>query len=130
MPPDNTSTVAAGTAVEFPSDGHTNNTSITRISSSTFNLENIGFYEINFNVSVTEAGQLIVVLNSVEILESVVGRATGTSEIIGTCLILTNTMNSILSINNPTGNSPALTITPVAGGTRAVSAHLLIKEYV
>ena len=43
----------------------------------------------------------------------------------GYSLIQTSVINSILSINNPSGES---TITPVAGGTKAASAHLIIKQ--
>ena len=58
---------------------------------------------------------------------TVVGRATGTSQISGTVLIQTSVVNSILTVRNPAGNSTALTITPLAGGTRPVSASLLIE---
>jgi len=43
-------------------------------------------------------------------------------------LIETTGYNSILSVRNPSGNSTALTITPLAGGTVAVSAHLVITQ--
>jgi len=33
-----------------------------------------------------------------------------------------------LTVRNPAGNATALTITPSAGGTRAVSAHLVIMQ--
>lgn len=127
MPSDNTSTIAAGTSVSFPQDGPTNNI-ITRINTTQFNLKNIGIYEIIFQVSISEAGQLIIVLNSVELPYTVVGRATGTSQIVGMCLIDVSLINSVLSIDNPIGNASALTITPLAGGFKPVSAHLLIKQ--
>jgi len=59
---------------------------------------------------------------------TVVGRATGTSQLVGTTLITTTKTNSILTVRNPAGNSTALTITPQAGGTRAVSASLVITR--
>ena len=43
-------------------------------------------------------------------------------------LVINSAANSVLSIRNPTGNSTALTVTPSAGGTQAVSASLLIKQ--
>ena len=86
-------------------------------------------YQVLFQVSVTEPGQLVVTLNTIELAYTVVGRATGTSQIVGICLVQTTTSNSSLTINNPTGNTPALTITPVAGGTHPVSAHLTITRY-
>lgn len=38
MPPDNASTIAFGAPINFNQDGPTNNTTITRLSASTFNL--------------------------------------------------------------------------------------------
>jgi len=88
----------------------------------------IGMYSIQFQVSVTEPAQLCVVLNSVELPYTVVGRATGTSQLYGTCLVQTLTANSLISIRNPAGSSTALTITPLAGGNNSVSAHLVILQ--
>ena len=59
---------------------------------------------------------------------TVVGRTTGTSYITGMSLVTTTSVNSVLTIRNPAGNSTALTITPLAGGTRPVSAHLVITQ--
>jgi hypothetical protein len=44
------------------------------------------------------------------------------------CLIQTTLVNTILSIINPVGETTALTITPFAGGTNQVSAHLVINR--
>lgn len=52
----------------------------------------------------------------------------GTSQIIGMALITTTTTNSILTVRNPASNAVALTITPSAGGTEPVSAHLVITQ--
>jgi hypothetical protein len=41
-------------------------------------------------------------------------------------LVTTTTVNSILSVRNPAANFLALTITPLAGGSNPVSAHLVI----
>ena len=35
---------------------------------------------------------------------------------------------TVLTVQNPAGNASAITITPLAGGTRAVSAHLIITR--
>ena len=128
MPPDNADTVAPGTVVDFPQDGSAFGTSILRASPSTFDLVDIGTYQIFFQVSVTEAGQLVVTLGGVEIPSTVVGRDTGTSQIVGMSLLTTTVANSIVSINNPAANPVALTITPIAGGPGAVSAHLVITR--
>ncbi|WIG93730.1 hypothetical protein [Myxococcus sp. SDU36] len=130
MPPDNAATVAAASAVDFPRDGATSG--ISRASDSEFILPAIGVYEVSWQVSVTEAGQLILGLDSgggvVEQISTVAGRATGASQIMNHVLITTTVVNSVLTVRNPAGNSPALTITPLAGGTRAVSASLVIKQ--
>ncbi|MCC5909773.1 MAG: collagen-like protein [Clostridiaceae bacterium] len=128
MPPDNAATVAPGTDVDFPQDGPTSGTTIFRTGPNTFNLSDIGTYQIMFQVSVSEAGQLILTLNGADLAYTVVGRATGTTQIVGMALVTTTSINSILTVRNPAGNPTALTITPLAGGTRPVSAHLVITQ--
>jgi hypothetical protein len=129
MPPDNAATVAVGADVSFPQDGPISaGASIARTGPSTFTLSAIGTYQVMFQVSVTEAGQLDLTLNSVELAYTVVGRATGTNQIVGTSLVTTTVTNSVLTVRNPAGNSTALTITPLAGGTSPVSAHLVITQ--
>lgn len=133
MPPDNAATVAAGTDVDFPNDGPSSGTGlIARTGADTFNLAEIGVYQVMFQVSVTEAGQLVLTLDSgggaIELAYTVVGRATGTSQIVGMALVETTVINSILTVRNPAGESTALTITPLAGGTLPVSAHLVITR--
>ena len=129
MPADNSATVGVGADVQFPQDGPASGAGvITRLTASTFNLSAIGTYQIMFQVSVDEPGQLALTLNGTELSATVVGRATGTSQLVGIALVTTNSINSILTVRNPTGNSTALTITPIAGGTHAVSAHLVITQ--
>jgi hypothetical protein len=131
MPPDNAATVAVGGAVDFPSDGPSDG-QIVRTGPDTFNLPDIGTYRVAFSVPVTEAGQLELTLDSgagaTELPYTVSGRATGTSPISGESLITTTASDSVLSVVNPSGNSTALTITPLAGGTHAVSASLVIER--
>lgn len=43
-------------------------------------------------------------------------------------IVETTTINSVLTVRNPAGNVAAFTITPLAGGTRPVSAHLVITQ--
>ena len=128
MPPDNSATVAPGTDVSFPQDGPNSGTDITRLGANSFNLGPIGTYHVLFQVSVSEAGQLLLTLNGADLEYTVAGRATGTSQIIGMALVQTTTENSVLTVHNPAGNSTALTITQVAGGPRPVSAHLVIMQ--
>ena len=128
MPPDNTAAVAPGTDVSFPQNGPISSTDITRLGADSFNLSNIGTYQVFFNVPVDEAGQLILTLNGEDLEYTVAGRATGTSQIIGMAIVETTTVDSVLTVRNPAGNAAALTITPLAGGTRPVSAHLVIIQ--
>lgn len=128
MPPNNAATVAPNTDVSFPQDGPVSGTQITRINASSFNLAAIGTYQVLFQVNVNEAGQLLLTLNGADLAYTVVGRATGTSQIVGMALVQTTVINSVLTVRNPAGNSTALTITPLAGGTRPDSAHLVIMQ--
>ena len=128
MPPDNAATVAPGTDVSFPQDGPNSGTGITRLSDSSFLLGEIGTYQVQFFASVDEAGQLLLNLNGADLEYTVVGRATGASQITGTAIITTIENNSVLTVRNPAGNAAALTITPLAGGTLPVSAHLIITQ--
>ena len=128
MPPDNAVPVFAGAAVEFPQDGPTSGGGIARLNASEFSLGASGTYQIMFQVSVSEAGQLVLTLDNLELAYTVVGRATGTSQLVGVALVQTNTENSILTVRNPAGNATALTITPLAGGTSPSSAQLVITR--
>jgi hypothetical protein len=128
MPPDNAATIAPGTDVSFPQDGPTSGTGIARTAGSSFNLAAIGTYQIMFQVSVTEAGQLILTLNGADLAYTVVGRGQALTQIFGATLVETTSINSILTVRNPAGNSTALTITPLAGGSRPVSANLVVQQ--
>jgi hypothetical protein len=134
MPPDNTATVGSGIPVQFPQNGPTAGV-ITRRggpSSPEFVLPSTGTYRVAFSVSVDEAGQLVLALDSgggmVELAYTVYGRATGTSQISGEALVTTAVANSALELRNPTGNTTALTVTPKAGGTHAAVASIVIQQ--
>ena len=43
-------------------------------------------------------------------------------------LVIITTEDYFLSVQNPSGNVTALTITPLAGGTGPISAHLTILQ--
>jgi hypothetical protein len=127
MPGDNTATIAAGAAINFPQDGISDGI-ITRSSANEFLLPAVGIYIVDWQVSISEAAQIMIALNGVEMPNTVVGRATGTSQVTGHTMINTTVANSLLSIVNPSGNPAALTITTIAGGNRAVSANLVITR--
>ena len=99
MSPDNAATVAPGTAVSFPQDGPNDGSgTIVRTGPSTFNLATIGTYEVTFQVSVSEAGQLGLALNGGLLSDSIVGRATGTSQLVGEALVTTTRVDSTLEV--------------------------------
>jgi hypothetical protein len=131
MPPDNATTVGAGTSVEFPRTGPTTGV-IARRNATEFVLPRVGTYRVAFSVSSDEPGQLVIAMDSgsgmVELPYTVLGRATGTSLISGEALVTTTAPNSALELRNPAGNTPALTITPKAGGTHAAAASLVIQQ--
>ena len=112
--------------LSFPEDGPNSGAEILRTGASSFNLTEIGTYQIFFEVSVDEAGQLMLTLNDEDLEYTVFGRAAGATQIVGTALVETTIPESILTVRNPAGNAAALTITPLAGGARPVSAHLVI----
>jgi len=128
MPGDNAATVAVGAAILLPNDGPSSGTSITRLSSSTFQLADIATYSISFQCSFDEAGQMQLAIGGVGLAYTVSGRATGTNQVYINALYTTSGVNEVLSVINPAGNAAALTITPIAGGTHAVSAHLVIQR--
>lgn len=51
-----------------------------------------------------------------------------TLKIVGMAIVTTAVTDSILTVRNPASNAAALTITPLAGGIRPVSAHLVITQ--
>ena len=131
MPPDNAATVAAGAPVQFPRSGPAMG-GIVRLNSAEFLLPGVGTYSVNFSVSVTEPGQLVIALDSggvvVELPYTVYGRATGTSQIAGDALVITTVANSTVELRNPAGNTPAITITPLAGGAQPAIASIVIQR--
>jgi len=126
MPGDNPATIAGGAPILFPQSGPTTGT-ITRqggVSSSVFILPTIGTYLVQFQASIDEAGQLALKINGVVDPNTVVGRSTGTDQFIGKSLVTTTSPNTTIAVIND--GAVALTLTPIAGGTHPVSAHLTI----
>ena len=128
MPNDNAATIAPGTDVSFPQDGPNSSDTITRNGTDSFALNEIGTYLVMFQVGITEAGQLVLTLNDEELPYTVVGRATGTEQIVQTAIVNTTVATSILTVRNPASAAAAITVTPNAGGPEAVSAHLVIIQ--
>jgi hypothetical protein len=132
MPPDNPTGIGQFQAVAFPTPGPC--AGVVAYSNSEFVLPDAGVYEITWQVSVDEEGQLELWLDSgtgpYPLPQTVVGRRTGNCQIVGDTLIATNVMNSIVSVRNP--NNTVLTLPPYAGGgftgTVPVSATITIKQ--
>ena len=128
MPTDNPDPIVAGADVSFPQNGPTSATSITRASATSFTLADPGVYQVLFQVSATEGGQLVLTLNGEELPYTVVGRETGATQIVGIALVETTVADSLLTVRNPEGTGDPLTLTPNAGGTEPVSAQLVITQ--
>jgi hypothetical protein len=123
--------VAPGFAVNFSNTGSTTGV-ITATSPSTFQLPVIGTYLVQFQVSLdvpTGSAQLELTLNGVAIPSTVVGRASGGTQIVGISYVTTTSPNSILSVINPISQATSLTVETNAGGVanaNPVTAHLTI----
>jgi hypothetical protein len=131
MPPDNAVTVAPGAPVEFPEIGPSDGSDAITWSalSSAALLSAPGTYQVSFQVSIEEIGQLQLQVNGVALAYTVVGRDTGTSQITETALVTTTIPDSELQVINPVEGLTALTITPNAGGiSNPVSASLVIER--
>jgi hypothetical protein len=126
-PPDLTATVGAGTDVPFAHNGPMSS-GITYAPNGQITIATPGVYRIEFIASVSEPGQLELTQNGVAIPSTIYGRATGTSEISGQAN-LTVAAGDVITLRNPTGNSPALTFTLFAGGGQPdVSASITIEQ--
>jgi hypothetical protein len=128
MPNDNPAPIPVGGNVDFPQDGVIGGSSITRLTSNSFSLNDVGVYQVFFQVSLTQGAQLVLTLNTVEIASTVVGRATGSSQLTELTLIEVDIPGSILSVKNSIFNLTPLTITALAGGSNPVSANLVITK--
>ncbi|MBO7251091.1 MAG: collagen-like protein [Oscillospiraceae bacterium] len=131
MPADNPDPIPAGADVAFPQSGSVSATGITRISDSSFSLEEPGTYQILYQVSAADGGQLVLTLNDAALAYTVVGQDnTGSAQITGMTLVTTTAANSVLTVRNPEGTGDPLTLTPNAGGPQPVSAQLTIIRIV
>jgi len=127
-PLDLPATIGAGTDVPFAHNGPMSS-GITHVpTNGNITITTPGVYRIEFIASVSEPGQLELTQNGVAISSTIYGRAAGTSEISGQAT-LTVAAGDVITLRNPTGNSPALTFTPFAGGGQPdVSASITIEQ--
>ena len=128
MPPDNEESIEPGEDVSFPQDGPSSNTSIARLSDSSFTLTVPGTYLVMFEVTVTQSAQLVLTLNGEPLDYTLVGRNAGSSQIVGMALVTTEIATTVLTVRNPDDVGTPLIITPTAGGALPVSAHLIILQ--
>jgi hypothetical protein len=127
MPDDNATPITPGSDVAFPQNGIIANANIGRTSDTEFLLNTAGTYLIMWNATVAEAGQLTLTVNDVEYPSTVVGKGAADGEIVGFTIINT-TGGATITVRNPVVNATNLTLTPNAGGTAPVSAHLTIVQ--
>ena len=127
MPSDNPTPIAPGNDVAFPQNGVIANTNIGRTSDTEFLLNATGTYLVMWNATLAEAGQLTLTVNGVESPSTVVGTGTADGEIVG-FTIINITDAATVTVRNPVVNTTDLTLTPNAGGTAPVSAHLTIVQ--
>ena len=129
MPPDNSAGILAGQDVAFPQNGSmTSGGSISRLTSSSFNLSAIGTYQVMFQVNL-EFGQLDLSLNGTELPATVAGaQSMGYASIVGTFLLTTTAVNSVLTVRNPLLNNNTVYLPTDVGGSSPVSAHLVVTQ--
>ena len=138
IPNDITDPIVPGESIKFPNGEASIDGNISRSDRTTtvFQLAAIGTYLVQFQVAVSEAGQLCIALNNTKLSNTVVGRNSIESQIIGVFIVKTTVINSLLKIvnNSPEGSvGKDLTITPYAGNTinvpeTVVTAHLVITQ--
>jgi hypothetical protein len=123
--PDNTTTIAVGGVIQFPTSGPIVGTGITYSSPDALTLD-AGVYNVSFVVSVSESAQLALDLDGSVVYRTVSGRSLGTCQVTGFASITTVNPSSTLRLVNVSAG--AITITANAGGANPVSAHLLVTR--
>ena len=120
--------VAPDTPILFASDGPSDGI-ITRVSPGVFNLPDIGTYRVFFQgTDTTGATQLAIYLNGLIVAKSVVGRATATTQLVGSSLIETTSVDTQLEIRNPAGNANNYQLTPADGTETHDNSNNLVIE--
>ena len=128
MPTDNPAPIPAGGDVAFPQAGPAKSgTNIVASSSTQFQLNSAGTFQVTYFVTVDESAQLVLTLGGTPIANTVSGRSAGTNYIAATVIIVNPTPGALLTLQNPSTNS-LITLPVLAGGTNAVSAHLDIIQ--
>ncbi|MDX6714450.1 MAG: hypothetical protein QOH30_1008 [Baekduia sp.] len=92
-----------------------------------FTLPSAGTYRVSFSVTLAQAGQLQVVLNSVPLPYATFGTDAAGSEITGEALVVSPGAGSVISINAP-GSNPDISLAATPGGALPGAATLLIER--
>lgn len=127
MPNDNSLPIESGSFISFPQFGETQNEDITQNEfGKSYNLTEIGRYEVFFTMYLSQPGQISITLNNMEILSSVCGTVIPNSQITGINIISVTQRDSTLQIINAGSNT--IQLANSIGGNKAISAHLIIKK--
>jgi len=119
--------IIPGGPVAFPNAGPSSGAVVSNVAGTVFTLP-AGTYQIEFQVTVVEGtAGLELSLNGVAQSNTIVGRATGTSQIVGVFYVtLGGPGTTTLSVINP--GTVNITVSPSAGGVNPSSSHLLITR--
>ena len=112
--------------------GAISGTDISQVDSKTFNLASVGSYEVTWQGSYTDDGQLCLRVDDgsgfTELAFTTVGR-TAESQIVGNVIIITHAIDTKLQVCNPSINTATLVMASPAAGTESFNfASLVIKR--
>jgi len=129
---DNPDSIDPGSAVHLPRPSVNPYGSIQRSASCPFEflLPPNSIFEITFQVTVQNTGELVIVLNGQELSQTVVGKSGG-GFVVGMSIITTPSgSQSTLSINNPSTAVPGgIKIDEATAAlSQPLSCHLIIKQ--
>ncbi len=119
--------VTPGSPVEFPNNGPATS-NITRLTNATFDLNSSGVYLVSFNLTPIESAETVIVLNGIELPETVVARAVGESQLSGTFIINVPQPNSVISLNNASNTPFTVSANSNTGSTKPLSLHFNILK--
>jgi hypothetical protein len=130
---DNPDDIEPGESIHFPNPATNPYGTIQRLSGTSpteFLLPANSVFEITFQVTIQNTGELVVVLNGIEQLMTIVGKSGG-GQVVGMSIVSTpDGVSSVLSINNPSSaTSGGLKVDAATGAlTEPLSCHLIIKQ--
>jgi hypothetical protein len=127
QPLNNIPVVTPGSPVEFPNNGPAT-PNITRLTNSTFDLNSSGIYMVSFNLTAVESAETVIVLNGVELPETVVARSIGETVLSGTFIINVPNPNSVISLNNASNTPFTLSANSNTGSTKPLALHFNILK--